>query len=154
MATKKKERDGSSPQELTTGDVNAAGSEKSASAKAKEASKIKESAKPSHVKEMAKEKDKSDKAKEAQAKAKKKDDDEVELGDSLKDLRQFLKEVVIEFGKISWPPRQQVIKETWSVLFLVTVITLMVLGFDWFLGHAVFVPLEHWARLHGAGIGR
>lgn len=81
------------------------------------------------------------------------EDDEVELGQSLKNFRQFVKEVFVEFGKISWPGRQQVIKETWSVLFLVTVITLMVLGFDWFLGHAIFGPLEHWARLHGGGIG-
>lgn len=66
--------------------------------------------------------------------------------------RQFLKEVAIEFKKISWPARQQVVQETYSVLFLVTVITLMVLGFDWVLGHGVFGPIEHWARLHGGGV--
>jgi preprotein translocase SecE subunit len=68
--------------------------------------------------------------------------------------RQFLKEVVIEFNKITWPGRAQVIQETYSVLFLVTVITLMVLSFDWFLGKAIFGPLEYWARLHGGGVGR
>ena len=67
--------------------------------------------------------------------------------------RQFLKEVAIEFKKISWPARQQVIQETYSVLFLVTVITLMVLAFDWVLGHGVFGPIEHWSRLHGGGVG-
>ncbi|HEY9679054.1 MAG TPA: preprotein translocase subunit SecE [Drouetiella sp.] len=68
-------------------------------------------------------------------------------------LAEFLREVIVEFRKISWPETSQVIKETWSVLFLVTVITLMVLGFDWVLGHAVFGPLEHFARLHGGGLG-
>lgn len=98
-------------------------------------------------------KDKQQQKKAADAKSKKGDDDDIEIGESLRDFRQFLKDVVIEFSKISWPPRQQVVKETWSVLFLVTVITLMVLGFDWFLGHAIFGPLEHWARLHGGGVG-
>lgn len=67
--------------------------------------------------------------------------------------RQFLKEVAIEFRKISWPEFRQVVRETWSVLFLVAIITLMVLGFDWVLSHFVFGPLEHFARIHGGGIG-
>jgi preprotein translocase SecE subunit len=75
------------------------------------------------------------------------------LAEQIKSVAQFLKEVVIEFRKISWPGRAQVLKETWSVLFLVAAITLMVLGFDWFLNHAVFMPLEDWARLHGGGYG-
>lgn len=73
---------------------------------------------------------------------------------ALKGLRTFLKEVAIEFSKISWPVRAQVVQETYSVLFLVTIITLMVLAFDWFLGHGIFGPLEHWAHLHGGGVGR
>jgi len=92
-------------------------------------------------------------AKAAAAKNKKKEEDS-ELGESIKDVRQFLKEVAIEFRKITWPARRQVVQETYSVLFLVTLITLMVLGFDWFLGKAVFGPIEHFARLHGGGIGR
>ncbi len=81
---------------------------------------------------------------------KKKDDEGKGL---ISDSKQFLKEVFIEFRKITWPDRAQVIKETWSVLFLVTAITLMVLGFDWFLGHAVFGPIEHFAKTHH-GLGR
>jgi preprotein translocase SecE subunit len=73
--------------------------------------------------------------------------------DTFKEAKQFFSEVVVEFRKISWPDRAQVIRETWSVLVLVTVITLLVLGFDWVLGNAVFGPLEHFARLHGAGVG-
>ncbi|MBS1952793.1 MAG: preprotein translocase subunit SecE [Cyanobacteria bacterium SZAS-4] len=69
------------------------------------------------------------------------------------ELRQFIKEVVVEFRKISWPEFRQVVRETWSVLFLVAVITLMVLGFDWVLGNVIFGPLEHFAKLHGGGIG-
>lgn len=72
----------------------------------------------------------------------------------LRRFQQFLKEVAVEFRKISWPDKTQVARETGSVLFLVTVITLMVLGFDWILGHVFFNPLEHWARLHGGGVGR
>jgi preprotein translocase SecE subunit len=67
---------------------------------------------------------------------------------------QFLKEVAIEHRKITWPDNKQVVRETWSVLFLVTAITLVVLGIDWVLGNVIFGPIEHWARLHGAGLGR
>jgi preprotein translocase SecE subunit len=68
-------------------------------------------------------------------------------------LIQLVKEVVIEFRKISWPGSKEVIQATWSVLALVAIITLLVLGFDWLLGHAFFSPLEHFARMHGGGVG-
>src|ERR1700712_90841 len=61
---------------------------------------------------------------------------------------QFLKEVAIEHRKITWPDRKQVLRETRSVLVLVTAITLVVLGIDWVLGNVIFGPLEHWAKLH------
>jgi preprotein translocase subunit SecE len=67
---------------------------------------------------------------------------------------QFIREVLVEFRKVTWPDRRQVFRETWSVLFLVAAITLMVLGFDWLLSHLVFNPIESWARMHGGGIGR
>jgi len=86
--------------------------------------------------------------------AKEKSKDKKGLIASLNELRQFLKDVQVEFSKITWPGRHQIIQETVAVLFLVTLITLMVLGFDYFLGHAIFGPLEHWARLHGGGVGR
>ena len=87
-------------------------------------------------------------------KKKKKNDEDTPVVESVKDLRQFLKEVSIEFQKISWPDRAQVIRETYSVIFLVAIITLMVLAFDWVLGNAVFGPLEHWARMFGGGVNR
>ncbi len=68
-------------------------------------------------------------------------------------LIQFIKEVIIEFRKISWPGGKEVIQATWSVLALVAIITLLVLGFDWLLANAFFGPLEHFARLHGGGVG-
>lgn len=64
------------------------------------------------------------------------------------DFVKFLKEVRIEVKKISWPERGQVIKETWSVVVLVTIITFLVLGYDYALGHFVFGPIEHWAKIH------
>ncbi|HND67353.1 MAG TPA: preprotein translocase subunit SecE [Candidatus Obscuribacter sp.] len=67
---------------------------------------------------------------------------------------QFLREVAIEHRKITWPDRRQIVRETWSVIFLDSAITVMVLGIDWVLGHVIFGPLEHWARIHGAGVGR
>lgn len=67
---------------------------------------------------------------------------------------QFLREVAIEHRKITWPDRKQIVKETWSVIFLVAAITVLVLGIDWVLGNAIFGPLEHWARMYGSGVGR
>lgn len=86
------------------------------------------------------------------AKSKKKDE-ETKVEETVSDVRTFMKEVVQEYRKITWPERNQIIRETYSVLFLVTVITLMVLAFDWSVGHFIFNPLEHWARMNGGGIG-
>jgi preprotein translocase SecE subunit len=92
--------------------------------------------------------------KEPMNKERNKDEEKQGLPDTIGNIFQFLKEVNIERRKISWPAREQVIRETYSVLFLVAVITGLVLGFDWLVGHFIFGPLEHWARLHGGGIGR
>ena len=78
---------------------------------------------------------------------------EKEKTSSVAQFRQFMMEVIAEYRKITWPPFNQVVTETGSVLFLVAVITLMVLGFDWLLSNWVFGPLEHFARLHGGGVG-
>jgi preprotein translocase SecE subunit len=68
-------------------------------------------------------------------------------------LIQFLKEVIIEFKKITWPGSKEVIQATWSVLALVAIITSLVLAFDWVFANGFFGPLEHFARLHGGGVG-
>jgi preprotein translocase SecE subunit len=69
-------------------------------------------------------------------------------------VSQFLKEVAIEHSKITWPDNRQVARETWSVIVLVSALTVIVLGVDWILGNAIFGPIEHWAKLYGAGLGR
>ena len=69
------------------------------------------------------------------------------------DLKLFLGQVYFEFKKITWPERSQILRETYSVLFLVTIITLMVLGFDWAIARAVFEPMEKFAKSIGGGVG-
>ncbi len=73
---------------------------------------------------------------------------------SIARAREFLREVALEFRKITWPGRAQIVQETYSVIVLVTVITVMVLGMDWLLGHLIFGPIEFWAKAHGGGSGR
>jgi preprotein translocase SecE subunit len=66
---------------------------------------------------------------------------------------QFTTEALMEARKVTWPDRQQVIKETLSVIFLVGVITCCVLGFDFSIAKVVFEPLDKVARHLGGGIG-
>jgi len=87
------------------------------------------------------------------AKAKKKQDKKDEPANVVAHFVQFLKEVNIEARKITWPERAVVFRETWGVIVLVAVLTFLVLGFDWAVGHFVFQPLEHWARILGGGVG-
>lgn len=68
-------------------------------------------------------------------------------------LLQFIGECINELKKIHWPDRQQVIKETMSVIVLVAIITACVLGFDFAIAKAVFEPLDKLARHLGGGIG-
>ena len=67
---------------------------------------------------------------------------------------QFLKEVRLEFFRISWPDRKQVIRETYSVIVLVAIITGVVLAFDFAVDKVIFTPLDHFAKSIGGGIGR
>ena len=73
------------------------------------------------------------------------------LGQRFLKISQFLNEVLAEFRKISWPERSQVARETFSVLFLVLLITVLVWVFDLVVGKFVFSPLEHWGHLYGIG---
>jgi preprotein translocase subunit SecE len=90
----------------------------------------------------------------AKPKGKKQEKGEGEAANAFAHAVQFLKEVNIESRKITWPERSLVLRETWGVIVLVAVLTFLVLGFDWAVGHFVFQPLEHWARILGGGIGR
>ena len=67
-------------------------------------------------------------------------------------LVAFVASSFVELQKITWPDRQQVIKETLSVIVLVVIITAAVLGFDYALGF-VFNNIDHLARKFGGGIG-
>lgn len=49
----------------------------------------------------------------------------------LKGAQQYLSEVRVEFRKISWPTRRQVLNETIVVLIVVTLLTFLVTGLDW-----------------------
>lgn len=84
---------------------------------------------------------------------KKPDDEGGGVVQSFGELQQFLKETWQEFRKISWPTRQQVVKETWSVLVLVTALTLAVLAFDFAIARVVFEPLDKFAKKSGGGVG-
>ncbi len=99
-----------------------------------------------HVKERDQAKNKDDKHGSGQGErtAKK---DEKPAGNGIKETLLFLNEVKNEARKITWPPRGQVAQETWSVIVLVTFITVMVLGFDYALGNWVFGPIEHFAKI-------
>jgi preprotein translocase SecE subunit len=79
--------------------------------------------------------------------------DSAELFTNWSEFIQFLKETYIEFRKISWPGRQQVLQETWSVIVLVSLLTGLVLCFDWGVAKVVFEPLDKFAKKLGGGVG-
>ncbi len=83
-----------------------------------------------------------------ESRPKKAKEEKESLADSVKGGVIFLKEVVKEAKKITWPPRRQVIQETWSVLVLVTFITVLVLAYDYALANWVFGPLEHFSKMN------
>ncbi len=82
----------------------------------------------------------------AEPAAKKKTEEKRSPG-GIQGLFKFLNDVKIEAKKITWPPRSQVINETWSVIVMVAFITFMVLGFDYALGNWIFGPIEHAAKM-------
>jgi preprotein translocase SecE subunit len=75
------------------------------------------------------------------------------MGSNLHEFIVFLQETWSEFRKISWPNRQQVIKETWTVLVLVAALTCAVLAFDWAIAKSIFEPLDKYAKHMGGGVG-
>ncbi len=100
-----------------------------------------------HVKERDQAKNKDDKRGSGHGEKAAKKDGSKTPGNSIKEAILFLNEVKNEARKITWPPRGQVAQETWSVIVLVTFITVMVLGFDYALGNWVFGPIEHFAKI-------
>ena len=62
-------------------------------------------------------------------------------GTFIEDLKTYLKGVKTEWGKITWPAKQQVVSETIYVIIVTTIFTVMILLLDllfqWILG---FIP--------------
>lgn len=60
-------------------------------------------------------------------------------GSFIENLKVYLKGVKTEWGKITWPGKQQVIGETIQVIVITTIFTVMILTMDlifkWVLGH-------------------
>lgn len=75
------------------------------------------------------------------------------FGNNIAEFIQFLSDTWQEFRKISWPNREQVIRETWSVLVLCALITCSVLAFDWAIAKSIFEPLDRYAKKMGGGVG-
>ena len=46
------------------------------------------------------------------------------------DLKVYLKGVKAEWGKITWPSKQQVVAETIQVIIVTTIFTVMILAMD------------------------
>ncbi len=53
------------------------------------------------------------------------------LGGRFKGIGTFLQEVRAEYRKVSWPTRRQIAVETGVVLAVCTLMTLVILGYDW-----------------------
>lgn len=65
----------------------------------------------------------------------------INLGPWFRSGTEFLGDVRSEFTKISWPTRQQVVTETGVVIFVVLLLTLLVISYDFiftFLSDKVF----------------
>lgn len=51
-------------------------------------------------------------------------------GNFTENLKVYLKGVKSEWGKITWPSKQQVIAETIQVIIITTIFTIMILSLD------------------------
>lgn len=59
------------------------------------------------------------------------------IADEFKSFGNFLRECRAEVGKITWPPRKQLVESTWVVAALILALSLFVLVCDRVLGWAV-----------------
>ena len=59
------------------------------------------------------------------------------IADELKSFGNFLRECRAEMGKITWPPRKQLVESTWVVAALILALSLFVLVCDRALAWAV-----------------
>ena len=54
-----------------------------------------------------------------------------------RDTREFLVESRFELRKVVWPTRQEALRMTWVVAIVVTVLSLLLGGFDWVIQFAL-----------------
>lgn len=59
------------------------------------------------------------------------------IADELKSFGNFLRECRAEMGKITWPPRKQLVESTWVVAALILALSVFVLVCDRVLASAV-----------------
>ena len=59
------------------------------------------------------------------------------IADEFKSFGNFLRECRAEVGKITWPPRKQLVESTWVVAALILALSLFVLVCDHVLVRAV-----------------
>ena len=52
------------------------------------------------------------------------------FGETGSSIKEFLRECRVEFGKISWPQRKELVESTWVVLATIFIISLFVLVCD------------------------
>ena len=61
------------------------------------------------------------------------------IADELKSFGNFLRECRAEMGKITWPPRKQLVESTWVVAALILALSVFVLVCDrvlvWVVSH-------------------
>ena len=53
-----------------------------------------------------------------------------QIADEIKSFGNFLRECRAEVGKITWPPRRQLVESTWVVGALILMLSLFVLACD------------------------
>lgn len=65
------------------------------------------------------------------------------IADEFKSFGNFLRECRAEVGKITWPPRKQLVESTWVVAALILALSLFVLVCD----RVLVWTVEHLTRL-------
>ena len=59
------------------------------------------------------------------------------MASNLKAFGKFLSECRVEFRKITWPKRKELIESTWVVAALVGLMSVFLFVSDWILGYAL-----------------
>lgn len=71
--------------------------------------------------------------------------EEKEVGSKNK-ITMFFKDMVTEFGKVTWPHRRELVESTWVVCVVICLLGLFVLACDQVLSRVLDFLLQHVAR--------